>query len=136
MQQWMAIALSLATAVHTVFGCCVHHAHGSAAYPALAGDVADSASCRVPTHDSHDHEHAPGDSHCPSPCQEKQCVSVLTDRPAPAELLRGTSCEWISGPRAAEAGGSQHEAVDAERLLFFLPARPVRTHLWFQILLI
>jgi hypothetical protein len=149
-----------ATAVHTVFGCCWHHAHAAPRDHGHAlGAIASGCAC-----DSQRQGHLPSDAACRSE-QESSAAEVeqhafadgAIQGAAPRESeCDGGECVWLL-PEKSENFGKATDQTPAgpvfalaaepapsvapgdgrgERLLVYEVLRPVRTHLWLQILLI
>ncbi|MBW3598614.1 MAG: hypothetical protein KY475_15245 [Planctomycetes bacterium] len=157
MQTCFVFLLTFATAVHTVFGCCRHHA-------LAVGDVAGEASSmaatscvcaahvrverrRPATADegrpaacvaaARDHapQHPVQDDH---QCHGAKCVSVLMEK-APAVDLSGPSAPFdvmLAAAALDAAGNALAPAAHEERLLGHAAPRPLRAHLLLEVLLI
>jgi len=82
------IAVLLAVAVHTVFGCCFHHAHGS--HPANSPIVEDSCACGHHGHEEggEPRDHRSGDQEC----DDDQCVFTLPGSSNAFQVMIGADC--------------------------------------------
>jgi hypothetical protein len=125
-----ALVASLTAAVlfiHTVFGCCWHHAHFSAAVVAK------------PVHCCHHHKHESDSKQQEKPCKcnvecEGTCSYVVPGR------VTVEAPQWITIDLVAvlpTLAGRQIEAASSWEALSSLPnwVLPLRTHLMHQVML-
>jgi hypothetical protein len=157
MSHLLIFLLAFATAVHSVFGCCWHHAlmpggaHGQSKQVA-----ADHCSCHrhahldsptVATRHGSASDRAAADHEQPAsqpsdqprrdhPCHNSKCVSLLTEK-AP-DFSRADRLPSVNEVPVvvAEVAVSVALASSRELGLDFQPVRPVRAHLFLGVLLI
>lgn len=108
---------------HVVFGCCLHHEHGSA-YGAAPASVEPRPCCGdhrlpQPTHSEPTEPKHHG-------CTADQCVFDKVESVSVAELS-GTADGVISGSASIDLARSETTTGDIQRLQFC--GRPVRLHL-------
>lgn len=157
MNQLISLVLTFATAVHTVFGCCWHHAQvgGEGSQSVAATECSchsnASANCKV---------RSPRDQNPPSSVSDSGKLapaSVPLDRPSPRDhQCHGSKCVGLLaketqdvdnagafcpvGPAPATITG-QFVSVDSldgsrKHLSLHEPVRPIRAHLLLRVLLI
>jgi len=121
--------------LHTLGGCCVHHAHAAA-----------PECCQDKGHDhtaDHDACHGGGESCCPNDkdaphsgeCDESQCVFVVPETGGAARLV-GPLCTDAVVSVPAVAVSAESPAPSWFRPLSCCRRPPTRLHLIFQVLLI
>ena len=131
MQAFLNILTAALLFIHTVFGCCWHHAHACGTDCASA--VIKSAPC------CHHHQHCDDSKHSERPCKckvdcEGTCTYVVPQK-VKVEAPQSTTMDLLATlPSLAE---HQIEAASFRETISSLPdwAPPLRTHLLHQVLL-
>jgi hypothetical protein len=156
MSNLLVCLLTIATAVHSVFGCCWHHARALEGNKPSKQLATGHCSCQL-----HAHSHAdvstlrhgsardrvdaeqettasiPSDQpRRDHPCHNSKCVSVLAEKtpdPGRADRLPSVGDVPLVTEQTAEVLAL---TSSGEPLLDFQTARPIRAHLFLRVLLI
>jgi hypothetical protein len=160
MNQLLAILLTCATAVHSVFGCCWHDA-------LMAADVGEQSKQPAATSCScHFHSHTPSKKKASRDASEPSNVAAARDsnpvglpsgnRPAPDHECHNSKCVSLLSEQAPDVGNSdgrlsvgatpatvtvqigsiEFPLGSAEHFLDSEATRPIRAHLLLRVLLI
>jgi hypothetical protein len=150
MNHFLAVLLTFATAVHTVFGCCGHHA------PTRAGDSKQNQQVAQGGCLCHSHSHA-DEPNGASPTSEPAPASPRSeDGPARDHQCHGAKCVSVLSEKAPDLGQADLLTFDGAvpavvtppiasvdfatgfggHFLAFEAVRPIRTHLLLRVLLI
>lgn len=119
--------------IHTVFGCCWHHAHSYA--------PPEHAAIHKASHCCHHHEHSAGSKHDETPCQDRlECHGTCT-YVAPQKVQIDSPVATASFELAAVLATNADGLIAPEvphgwELLPNATQPPLRIHLLHQILLI
>ena len=115
----------LAMLVHSLAGCCTHHAHAATASFASASPVASMSTCGCCHHAGdpagdhaadHESEQSPSGEQCPTgdQCNEGRCVFVGSAAVVlPVLALCGPAC-WIAPDAVGDSGFCSHARFDAD----------------------
>jgi len=123
------IAIVLAVTVHMVFGCCLHHAHGS--QPADSPSVQNSCDCGHHGHEGGGEpcDHQSGDQGC----DDGQCVFTLPESGSASQVTIGMNCLPVFCVMPALPG---MDGINTADTVLHHCGPPISLHLLNQVILI